>query len=43
MPLVGIQPTTPVFERVKTDHPFDRAATAIGNVIIMRANTKLGR
>jgi hypothetical protein len=30
MPLEGLEPTTPVFERAKTVHNLDRAATAIG-------------
>jgi hypothetical protein len=30
MPHVGFEPTIPVFERVKTVHALDRAATAIG-------------
>jgi hypothetical protein len=29
---VGFEPTTPVFEQVKTVHPLDRAATVIGPV-----------
>jgi hypothetical protein len=32
MPRVGFEPTTPVFERVKTVHVLDRAATVIGKV-----------
>jgi hypothetical protein len=31
MPLVGTEPKTPVFQRVKTVHAFDRAATMIGS------------
>jgi hypothetical protein len=30
MPRMGFQLTTPVFERAKTVHAFDRAATVIG-------------
>jgi hypothetical protein len=30
MPWVGIESTTPVFERAKTVHALDRAATGIG-------------
>jgi hypothetical protein len=30
MPWVGFEPTTPVFERAKTVHALDRAATVIG-------------
>jgi hypothetical protein len=30
MPLVGFDPTIPVFERAKTFHVLDRAATVIG-------------
>jgi hypothetical protein len=29
MPEVGLEPTIPAFERVKTVHALDRAATAI--------------
>jgi hypothetical protein len=31
MPRVKFEPATPVFEREKTVHALDRAATAIGN------------
>jgi hypothetical protein len=31
MPQLGFQPTTPVFEQVKTVHALDNAATVIGN------------
>jgi hypothetical protein len=31
MPQVGFQPTIPVFERAKTVHALDRAATVIGS------------
>jgi hypothetical protein len=30
MPRMGIEPTIPVFERAKTVHALDRAATVIG-------------
>jgi hypothetical protein len=30
MPQVGLEPTTPVFERAKTVHTLDRGATVIG-------------
>jgi hypothetical protein len=30
MPAVGFEPTIPVFERAKTAHTWDRAATLIG-------------
>jgi hypothetical protein len=30
MPRVGLEPTTPVFERAETVHALDRAATVIG-------------
>jgi hypothetical protein len=30
MPRVGLEPTIPVFERAKTVHALDRAATVIG-------------
>jgi hypothetical protein len=31
MPPVGFEPTTPVFERAKTFHALDGAATVIGD------------
>jgi hypothetical protein len=34
MPRVGFQPTTPVFERAKTVHVLDRAATVIDVLFI---------
>jgi hypothetical protein len=34
MPQVGLEPTTPVFERAKTDHILDRVATVIGPFIL---------
>jgi hypothetical protein len=30
MPLVGLEPTIPVFERAKTFHALDRAVTVVG-------------
>jgi hypothetical protein len=30
MPIVGFEPTIPAFERTKTVHALDRAATVIG-------------
>jgi hypothetical protein len=33
MPLVGFESTNPAFERAKTVHAFDRAATVITEVI----------
>jgi hypothetical protein len=33
MPLVGFEPTIPVFERTKTVHALDRAATVIGDFL----------
>jgi hypothetical protein len=33
MPPVGFEPTIPVFERAKTVHVLDRAATAIGALL----------
>jgi hypothetical protein len=33
MPQVGFEPTIPVFERAKTVHVLDRAATVIGSVL----------
>jgi hypothetical protein len=32
MPQVGFEPTISVFERVKTVHALDRAATVIGSI-----------
>jgi hypothetical protein len=32
MPLVGFEPTIPVFERAKTVHTLDRVATVIGSI-----------
>jgi hypothetical protein len=33
MPRVEFKPTTPVFERAKTFHALDRAATGIGTIL----------
>jgi hypothetical protein len=33
MPWVGFEPTNPAFQRAKTVHPLDRAATVIGNLM----------
>jgi hypothetical protein len=35
MPRVGFESTTPVFERAKTVHVLDRAATVIGFLIVV--------
>jgi hypothetical protein len=34
MPRVEFEPTTPAFERAKTFHVLDRAATVIGKYVI---------
>jgi hypothetical protein len=34
MPRVGFQPMIPVFERAKTVHALDRAATVIGRIVV---------
>jgi hypothetical protein len=34
MPWVGLEPTIPVYERAKTVHAFDRAATVIGGLYL---------
>jgi hypothetical protein len=36
MPLVGFEPTIPAFERAKTFHALDRAATVIGSDLLGR-------
>jgi hypothetical protein len=36
MPRIGFQPTIPVFERAKTVHALDGAATVIGTVMYLR-------
>jgi hypothetical protein len=33
MPQVGFEPTIPAFQRMKTVHALDRAATVIGSVV----------
>jgi hypothetical protein len=33
MPQVGFEPTMPVFERTKTVHALDRAASVIGDIL----------
>jgi hypothetical protein len=35
MPRVGLEPTIPVFERAKTVHAFDRAATVIDSIAVL--------
>jgi hypothetical protein len=35
MPRFGFEPTIPVFERAKTVHALDRAATAIGTIVLL--------
>jgi hypothetical protein len=35
MPRAGSEPTTPVLERGKTVHALERAATAIGSLILL--------
>jgi hypothetical protein len=32
---VGLEPTTPVFERTQTVHALDRAATVIGSILAL--------
>jgi hypothetical protein len=39
MPRVGYEPTIPVFERAKTVHALDRAATVIGLYLITVCTT----
>jgi hypothetical protein len=42
MPWVGFEPTIPVFERAKTFHALDRAATVVGTVkLYMRFTNEL--
>jgi hypothetical protein len=38
MPRVGIEPTIPAFEQMKTVHALDRAATVIGRNYIAISN-----
>jgi hypothetical protein len=40
MPSVRFEPTTPAFERAKTVHPLDRAATVIGQGITLHLGKK---
>jgi hypothetical protein len=35
MPVVGFEPTIPVFERAKTVHSLDRAAAVIGLLYVL--------
>jgi hypothetical protein len=41
IPPVEFEPTTPAFERVKTAHAVERAATVIGDYCIQRVNKEL--
>jgi hypothetical protein len=41
MPLVGFEPTIPLFKRAKTVHALDRAVTVIGSDTI-QFNLKFG-
>jgi hypothetical protein len=42
MPQVEFEPTIPVFDRAKTVHALDRAATVIGNgTILTRAKERI--
>jgi hypothetical protein len=41
MPQVGFKPKTPVFEREKTVHALDRAATVIGRFKTISTNNKV--
>jgi hypothetical protein len=38
MPRVGFEPLIPVFERAKTVHALDRAATVTGVLVIISTN-----
>jgi hypothetical protein len=38
MPLVGFEPTTPVFERAKTVHALDSVAVVIGQQFLLVSN-----
>jgi hypothetical protein len=46
MPLVGLEPTIPVFKRAKTFHALDRAATVTGddnnNIRVNKSNNNDG-
>jgi hypothetical protein len=35
MPRVGLEPTIPAFERAKTVHALDRAATVVGDFCLL--------
>jgi hypothetical protein len=37
MPRVGFEPMIPIFQRAKTFHALDRAATVIGKYVLIRA------
>jgi hypothetical protein len=41
MPRKGFEPTIPAFERAKTLHALDRAATVIGRLVTKCINFKL--
>jgi hypothetical protein len=42
MPRVGFEPTIPAFQRTKTVHALDSAATVIGNVsFLLVSNTEI--
>jgi hypothetical protein len=41
MHLVAFEPTIPVFERTKTVHAFDRAATVIGMITLYEINATI--
>jgi hypothetical protein len=43
MPQVGFEPTMPVFERAKTVHALDRAATLIGLYLSLFYKETCGR
>jgi hypothetical protein len=43
MPQVGFEPTIAVFERAKTVHVLDRAATVIGTTLLYVSATKPNR
>jgi hypothetical protein len=40
MPRVRFEPTIPAFERAKTDHALDRAATVIGGTHVYQYQIK---
>jgi hypothetical protein len=43
MPGLGFEPTIPVFERAKTVHALDCAATVIGTTLNRMVNNELSR